>query len=82
MEQVHRRRGDGPFYLEAAQEIGLRLVGRSKQPHTGRYLLGHKLPELAQLDKACIRIIAEIPLGKRAKSVQLRSVLDKKREVI
>ena len=82
VEKVHRLRRHGPLGLEAAQQVGLRLVCRCEKSNTGRGFLREQFAELSELDEAGVRIVAEITLAERAQPDELRVVRRKETKIL
>ena len=69
------------FEFEAAKQIRLLLVRACEQASFCSRELGEQFPELPKLDEGGAGVIAEIPLGQRAKAHELDVMLGKKSEV-
>ena len=75
VEEVPDLARDDPFKIEAAKQVGLRLVGRSIETGLCGDELRQNLPELSKLDQARVRIVAEVALRQCAQAHQLGVML-------
>ena len=82
MEEVEHLGRRGAFKLEAAQQVGLRLVSGDQKANAGGGLTRQLLAELAQLDQTGRGVVRKIPLGQGAQAVELAFIGAQKKKVV
>lgn len=71
MEKIEDFARNGALELEAAQQVGLRLIRYGQKAGARGGLARQLLAELAQLDKAGGGVFGKVPLGQSAETVEL-----------
>jgi hypothetical protein len=81
VKEICYLRRQNPFETQATEQIGLGFITRFIKTRLRRDELGQQFAELAKLDKARIRVVMEVPLGKRPQPHELNVVRFKKAEI-